>query len=509
MSIPIPARRQSVSASSPPSSIPIPPNTKNFDRNVAASPPSHSYLASSPSATFTLQNAISPSNSFAHTRTATQPIARALHAFLPSTFPEDTAKESEKHGQVRILLLENISQDAAQSLRNQGYHVDHFTKAYSEAELVEKIGSYQAIGIRSKTKITEKVLKAATQLVTIGCFCIGTNQVDLDAAARAGVAVFNSPFANSRSVAELVISEIIALSRQLGDRSREMREGIWNKVSKGCWEIRGKTLGIIGYGHIGSQLSVLAEAFGMQVIYYDVVPIMPLGSARQTDTLEQMLELSDFVSLHVPELEETMNMIGEAEIAHMKQGSYLINNSRGKVVQLAALADALERGHLAGTAVDVFPAEPGANGPGFDSSLGDFIPRLRRCPNTILTPHIGGSTEEAQRAIGAEVASALTRYLNFGTSIGSVNFPEVDLRAISSADDRHIRVCLSHSNLPGVLKGLNQILGNFNIAKQFTDSKGDLAYLLADVSDVSLDQIRDIYSEISDMPSTIKTRLLY
>lgn len=276
--------------------------------------------------------------------------------------------------------------------------------------------------------------------MSIGCFCIGTNQVDLIAAAEAGIAVFNSPFANSRSVAELVISEIIALSRQLTDRAREMREGIWNKVSKGCWEIRGKTLGIVGYGHIGSQLSVLAEAFGMQVIYYDVVPIMPLGTARQVDTMQELLSSADFVTLHVPELPETKDMIGEQELSWMKQGAYLINNARGKVVNLPALVDALESGHLAGCAADVFPSEPGSNGPGFNDTLGDFIPRLRACPNTILTPHIGGSTEEAQRSIGAEVSQALMRYLNYGTSIGAVNYPEVDLRAITNTDERHIRV---------------------------------------------------------------------
>lgn len=406
-------------------------------------------------------------------------------------------------------MLENISQGAVQTLKDQGFHVDHYTKAFTESELLEKLPGYHAVGIRSKTKMTAKVINASRDLLTIGCFCIGTNQVDLEAAAKAGIAVFNSPFANSRSVAELVISEIIALSRQLGDRSREMRDGIWNKVSKGCWEIRGKTLGIIGYGHIGSQLSVLAEAFGMQVIYYDVLPIMPLGSARQTADLEELLGNADFVTLHVPELEETRNMIGATELSQMKQGAYLINNSRGKVVDLPALVDALESGHLAGTAVDVFPAEPGSNGPGFTDNLGAFIPRLRRCPNTILTPHIGGSTEEAQRAIGQEVAQGLIRYLNFGTSVGAVNLPEVDLRAITCADERHIRVCHLHTNAPGVLKGLNKILGNFNITKQFTDSRGDVAYLLADVSDVSLDQIRDIYTEISDMPTNIKTRLLY
>ncbi|KAJ9123688.1 hypothetical protein QFC24_003459 [Naganishia onofrii] len=438
-------------------------------------------------------------------------IVRQLTAFLPPAFPASGSvaeQDGKKHGNVKVLLLENISQDAAQYLRNQGYEVDHFTKAFSEAELLEKLPNYQAVGIRSKTKMTAKVIKACKKLLVIGCFCIGTNQVDLDAAAMAGIAVFNSPFSNSRSVAELVISEIIALSRQIVDRAREMREGVWNKVSKGCWEIRGKTLGIVGYGHIGSQLSVLAEAFGMQVIYYDVVPIMPLGSAKQVDTLEELLSTADFVTLHVPEIPETINMIGAEELAFMKQGAYLINNARGKVVDLPAFVDAMEAGRLAGGAIDVFPSEPGSNGPGFDDTLGAFIPRLRKLPNLIMTPHIGGSTEEAQRMIGAEVSQALTRYLNYGTSIGAVNFPEVDLRAITNADDRHIRVCHVHRNEPGVLRAINQILGHHNIEKQFSDSKGDIAYLMADISGVGEEEVAAIYEAICDTRANLLTRLL-
>lgn len=235
------------------------------------------------------------------------------------------------------------------------------------------------------------MIEAAPQLLSIGCFCIGTNQVNLEAAAKAGIAVFNSPFSNSRSVAELVIGEIIGMSRQLFDRVSEMRAGIWNKVSKGCWEIRGKTLGIVGYGHIGSQLSVLAEAFGMQVIYFDIVPIMPLGSARQVDTLEELVAAADFISLHVPELPETINLVNAELLSHVKRGAYIINDARGKVVDLNALCDALESGALAGACIDVFPSEPGSNGAGFNEDLGPFIQRLRQIKNVALTPHIGKS----------------------------------------------------------------------------------------------------------------------
>ncbi|WVW80936.1 phosphoglycerate dehydrogenase [Kwoniella bestiolae CBS 10118] len=510
-SVPVPGRRTSVSASDPPNFIPIPTNTRGIPTTSfgAQSPPS-STAAGGLSGSFST----SPSAS-SHMRAGSASVgsvfhgmARQLTAFLPVTYPLEEEPE-KRQGKTKVLLLENINLDAAQFLKDQGFEVDHVTKAWSEEELISKLPHYQAIGIRSKTKITQKVIDANPQLLVIGCFCIGTNQVDLEHAARRGIAVFNSPYANSRSVAELVISEIIALSRQIVDRTHEMRAGIWNKISKNCWEIRGKTLGIVGYGHIGSQLSVLAESFGMQVVYYDVIPIMPLGSARQVDSLDELLSKADFVTLHVPEIPDTINMIGEAQFAQMKTGSFFINNARGKVVDLAALAAALESKHLAGAAVDVFPKEPGSNGPGFNDALGDFIPRLRNCSNLILTPHIGGSTEEAQRAIGSEVSNALYRYLTYGTSLGSVNFPEVDLRAITTNDERHIRVCHVHRNEPGVLKSINNILADHNIEKQFTDSKGDIAYLMADISGVGQEEVEGIYNGIKNTRANILTRLLY
>lgn len=318
------------------------------------------------------------------------------------------------------------------------------------------------IGIRSKTKLTERVLKEAKNLIVIGCFCIGTNQVDLQCAADQGIAVFNSPFSNSRSVAELVIGEIIALARQLGDRSNEMHNGTWNKVSNKCWEIRGKTLGrfpppivwvvhdshdllvlgIIGYGHIGAQLSVLAEAMSMSVIYYDVLNLMSLGTARQVDSLDQLLAEADFVTCHVPELPETKGMIGEAQFEKMKIGSYLINASRGTVVDIPALIHSMRSGRIAGAALDVYPNEPAGNGDYFNNDLNEWGADLRSLKNIILTPHIGGSTEEAQSAIGVEVALALTRYVNEGTTLGAVNLPEVTLRSLTMDEPNHARVSL-------------------------------------------------------------------
>lgn len=286
------------------------------------------------------------------------------------------------------------------------------------------------------------MLREAKNLIVIGCFCIGTNQVDLQYAADAGIAVFNSPFSNSRSVAELVIAEIIALARQLGDRSMELHQGVWNKVSAGCWEVRGKTLGIVGYGHIGNQLSVLAEAMGMKVIYYDVVNLMSMGTATQVPTLKALLQGADFVTLHVPELPETKNMIGAEELSQMRNGSYLINASRGSVVDIQALADAMKAGKIAGAAIDVYPNEPAGNGPYFTNELNSWAEDLRSVKNLILSPHIGGSTEEAQSAIGVEVAEALKNYINEGTTLGAVNLPEVSLRSITSAEQNHVRVSL-------------------------------------------------------------------
>ncbi|KAF5337031.1 hypothetical protein D9611_003151 [Ephemerocybe angulata] len=421
--------------------------------------------------------------------------------------PSRVLQPLENEG-LRLLILENISQEAVATFRSQGYHVDHYTKAFSEDELVEKISSYHGIGIRSKTKITQRVLKAASKLLVIGCFCIGTNQVDLEAAAQAGIPVFNSPFSNSRSVAELVISELISLSRQLFDRAYELKTGVWNKQSKNCWEIRGKTLGIVGYGHIGSQLSVLAEAFGMRVIFYDVLNIMPIGSARQVETLEALLNESDFVTLHVPELPETINMISTEQLAQMKKGAYLINNARGKVVDIPALIEAIKSKHIAGTAIDVFPHEPGANGDAFDDQLNPWASELRALPNVILTPHIGGSTEEAQRMIGQEVSQYVARYLGYGSTIGAVNFPEVDLRAITAGQDTEIRVCHIHRNQPGVLKQVNDALSPYNVEKQYSDSKGEIAYVMADIADVSPADMTRLKERISNTDSNILTRFL-
>ncbi|KAK3820159.1 MAG: hypothetical protein J3Q66DRAFT_311900 [Benniella sp.] len=403
---------------------------------------------------------------------------------------------------MKILLLENVNETAVSALRDQGYQVETYAKALQEDELIEKIRDIHCIGIRSKTKITKKVLDAAEKLGVIGCFCIGTNQVDLEYASQKGVAVFNSPFSNSRSVAELVIAEIVLLSRQLGDRNSEMHQGIWQKVSANCYEIRGKTLGIVGYGHIGSQLSVLAESMGMRVLFHDVVPLMPLGTAKQVNSLDELLESADFVTLHVPETEETKNMIGEHELNKMKQGSFLINASRGTIVHIPALAKALRSGHLGGAAVDVFPKEPAANGKFFESEL-------IGCPNTLLTPHIGGSTEEAQSMIGVEVSQALIKFINNGTSIGAVNYPEVDLRAIRDEEVNSIRLCYTHLNVPGVLRQITDILSDHNVDKQFSDSKGKIAYLMADISNVTPEQIQDIYQRVSQTPTNIITRVLY
>ncbi|KAF2666459.1 D-isomer specific 2-hydroxyacid dehydrogenase [Microthyrium microscopicum] len=415
---------------------------------------------------------------------------------------------------IKVLLLENVNQTGIEILEEQGYQVETMKSSLGEDELIEKIKDVHVIGIRSKTQLTARVLEAAKSLIVIGCFCIGTNQVDLQAAAQHGVAVFNSPFSNSRSVAELTIAEIVCLARQLTDRSAELHNGTWNKVSAGCWEVRGKTLGIVGYGHIGSQLSVLAEGMGMSVIYYDVIPLMAMGIARQVKTLDELLSRADFVTLHVPELPETKNMIGPDQFAKMRDGSYLINNSRGSVVDIPALVDAMRTQKLAGAAIDVYPAEPKGNGDYFnDSSLqsgkGAWTDDLRSLKNLILTPHIGGSTEEAQSAIGVEVSTALVKYVNEGTTVGAVNMPEVSLRGLTDQEPDHARVIFIHKNVPGVLRKVNEVLSNHNVDKQMTDSRGEVAYLMADISNVRQPEIKDLWQNLEDLSSRIRTRILY
>ncbi|KAI1106110.1 hypothetical protein F4804DRAFT_302332 [Jackrogersella minutella] len=450
-----------------------------------------------------------------HLEVSTSPSAATFHSPLSSfggAFPHRGLPKQLKPfntQDIKILLLENVNQSGRDILTGQGYQVEFIKSSLPEDQLIEKIRDVHVIGIRSKTKLNETVLREAKNLLVIGCFCIGTNQVDLEYAAHHGIAVFNSPFANSRSVAELVIAEIISLARQLGDRSNEMHKGTWNKVSNKCWEIRGKTLGIVGYGHIGSQLSVLAEAMGMSVIYYDVVSLMALGTARQVPKLETLLSQADFVTLHVPELPETKNMISAAQLKLMKDGSYLINASRGTVVDIPDLINAMRAGKIAGAALDVYPGEPRANGDYFNNSLNGWEEDLRSVNNIILTPHIGGSTEEAQRAIGIEVSDALVRYINQGITLGSVNMPEVNLRSLTLDEPDHARVIYIHNNVPGVLRKVNEILGGHNVDKQISDSRGDVAYLMADVSDVQTSDLKEISDALEGLSSRIMTRVLY
>ena len=402
---------------------------------------------------------------------------------------------------MNILLLEGVSQTAVAKFQSFGFDVELVTNALPRKELLEKVKEAHVIGIRSKTQLDKEALESARNLLAVGCFCIGTNQVNLKFAASRGIPVFNSPFSNSRSVAELMIGEIITLSRKLGDLNQQMHKGNWQKISKNCYEIRGKTLGIVGYGHIGSQLSVLAEAMGMKVIFYDILPIMPLGSATSKNTLAEVLHLADYVTLHVPLTPETENMIQLPELKLMKKGAYFINASRGNVVDLDALADVLESGHLGGAAIDVFPEEPESNGEGFKH-------KLLGQKNVILTPHIGGSTEEAQLAIGLEVSHAITSYLTNGTTQGAVNFPQVAPKNLIPPCVRIINV---HRNVPGVLNHINTLLSKYNIERQICEGQGDISYFLADVNtgpttnENKVDKIRELMRSVE---SGVLTRVL-
>jgi len=398
---------------------------------------------------------------------------------------------------MRILLLEGIHPVAAQKFEESGYQVEQVSHALSEEELLETISNVHVLGIRSKTELRKPVLEAARQLLAVGCFCIGTNQVDLESAAINGIPVFNAPFSNTRSVAELTIGSIIMLARQAAHKSLLLHSGKWDKSATGCMEVRNKTIGIIGYGHIGPQVGVLAEAFGMRVVFYDILTKLPLGNAVQVDTLRELLEVSDFVTLHVPETPETKNMIGREELGQMKKGSYLLNLSRGSVVVIEDLCEALRAKRLAGAAIDVFPYEPKSNNEEFHSEL-------RGMPNVILTPHIGGSTTEAQRNIGLEVAAKLLKITETGSSTTSVNFPEVELPIVR---DSH-RVLNIHRNVPGVLKDINNIIAEMgvNIRAQYLSTVGEVGYL---IMDVDRDLSSAVKQQIDALPTSIRTRLLY
>lgn len=408
------------------------------------------------------------------------------------------AQISLDKSKIKFLLLEGVHQSALDTLNAAGYtNIDFVKSALPEAELKERIKDAHFVGIRSRTQLTEEIFAAAERLIAVGCFCIGTNQVDLNAAARRGVPVFNAPYSNTRSVAELVLAEAILLLRGIPEKNASCHRGGWIKSAANSFEIRGKKLGIVGYGSIGSQLSVLAESLGMEVYFYDVVTKLALGNAKQVDTLEGLLGMADIVSLHVPETGDTQDMMGEKQFAQMKKGSIFINAARGTVVEIDALAAALRSGHLIGAAVDVFPVEPRSNDD-------EFITPLREFDNCILTPHIGGSTAEAQENIGKEVAEKFVRYSDNGTTLSAVNFPEVSLPAQSS---RH-RILHVHKNQPGVLNAINQIFAenNINICGQFLQTTAEIGYVVIevekDVSDIALEKIKEV-------PGTIRARVLF
>ncbi len=399
-------------------------------------------------------------------------------------------------GPKKILLLENIHPAATDLLKSAGFAVENESKAWGEAELKKRLsqGEFVAVGIRSKTHLTAEVIENMKSIATIGAFCIGTNQIDLDVANKLGVPAFNAPYSSTRSVAELVIGEIIALARRFCDQSKQVHQGIWEKSAKGSVEVRGKTLGIVGYGHIGSQISVLAEALGMNVIFYDIIKKLPLGNSKPMASLDELLKNADFVSLHVPATELTRNMITKDQFEKMKRGSYLINASRGTVVIIKDLVAAIKSGQLAGAAVDVFPEEPEGNNQ-------EFSTELQNLPNVIMTPHVGGSTLEAQAAIGVEVAESLIRYLKLGSTYGSVNFPSVDPGPKKAECQRIINV---HRNVPGVLGDINGIVSRLgaNIEAQHLSTDPNIGYLVMDFARGSADRVAD---EINKLKTSIRT----
>lgn len=408
------------------------------------------------------------------------------------------AKTSLDKSKIKFLLLEGVHQNAIDVLQAAGYtNIEVHKKALDGQELLDAIKDAHFIGIRSRTFLTEEVLAHAPKLIAVGCFCIGTNQVDLEAAKRRGIPVFNAPFSNTRSVAELVLAEMILLMRQVPTANAEVHRGVWNKSATGSNEVRGKKLGIVGYGHIGSQLSVLAEAIGMKVYFYDVENKLPLGNAQQVATLEELLSSCDMISLHVPEIESTKNLMSAERIAQMKKGAVLVNAARGTVVDLEALATRLEDGSLRGAAIDVFPEEPASINDPFESPLCKF-------DNVILTPHIGGSTSEAQANIGTEVASKFVKYSDNGSTVTAVNFPEVSLPVHTKAK----RLLHIHENRPGILNKINQVFveSNVNIASQYLQTDPAIGYVVIDVESENVDEA---LQSLKAIEGTIRARVLY
>ena len=408
------------------------------------------------------------------------------------------AQQSLEKSKIKFLLLEGVHPSARATLQQSGYsNIEEHKKALPLEELKAAIANTHFVGIRSRTQLTQEVFDAAKKLVAVGCFCIGSNQVELDAATRRGIAVFNAPFSNTRSVAELVLAEAILLLRGVPSKNAAAHRGEWQKTAANAFEIRGKKLGIIGYGNIGMQLGVIAEGLGMQVQFYDTSNKLPLGNARQVPSLNQLLASSDVVSLHVPESPATQNLIGAAQLAQMPAGSILINASRGTVVDIDALADALQSGALGGAGVDVFPVEPRSNDD-------EFMSPLRRFDNTFLTPHIGGSTTEAQENIGMEVAEKLARYSDTGTTTSSLNFPEVALPEHAGSH----RLLHIHHNVPGVLSAINSVFSEnrINVSAQFLQTNDQVGYVVIDIdaeySDMAL-------KKLAAIDGTIRSRVLF
>ena len=405
---------------------------------------------------------------------------------------------SYPRNKIKILLLENISDSAVAEMRAGGYaDVEQLNGALSEAELIKAVKGVHLIGIRSKTRITNSVIEAADKLLAVGAFCIGVNQVDLSAATEKGVAVFNAPYSNTRSVAELIIGLCVMLIRKIADKNAAAHKGVWLKDAKGSYELRGKTLGIIGYGNIGSQVSIMAEALGMNVVYYDIATKLPHGNAKQIRDLNELLKQSNIVTLHVPSDASTRNMMDESAMKHMQSGSILLNYSRGDVVDLDALKASIESGQIAGAAVDVFPEEPEKSGE-------IFATVLQNLPNVILTPHIGGSTEEAQANIGLDVTSKLIKYLELGTSEGSHTVPPVNLPPQAGTH----RILHIHKNVPGVLGEINSRLSShgINILGQYLKTNETIGYVILDVdSKIS----KEAFELLKDIEGTVKARMVY